>query len=57
MEKVKIEQIKKVFGTNVKVRCVGCQEIFWVCDMYADLSGKPFIDYYCKECKEKLCGI
>lgn len=57
MEKVKIEQIKKIFGTNVKVRCVGCQEIFWVCDMYADLSGKPFIDYYCKECKEKLCGI
>jgi len=39
---------------DVRITCVKCELVYHVnCDevpVYADLDGKPWIDYYCAHC-------
>jgi len=37
-------------SVRIKLRCEKCGAIHQESDMYADLDGKPFVDYFCRDC-------
>jgi phage FluMu protein Com len=34
------------------IRCIRCK--CWAQEVYADLDGKAFVDYYCPECAQEV---
>ena len=38
---------------NNTLLCVSCNKLFPACDLYADLEGREYVDYYCETCKPK----
>lgn len=42
------------FENKIIVRCLKCFEYVPLKHAYADLDGKPFIDYYCPTCAGSL---
>jgi len=44
---MRIEPVKN--PQKAEFRCIKCNK--WSIKVYADLDGKPFIDYYCETCK------
>jgi hypothetical protein len=40
----------------IKLQCVKCGKMVDADKLLADLDGKPFVDYYCKECTAEYDG-
>jgi uncharacterized protein YlaI len=50
-------KLVKVSGPAFVVTCVKCEHVFLAGnghDIYADLHGHPFKDYYCQDCANKV---
>src|ERR1700728_1511913 len=49
-------RFERVTGPSMTVRCLGCGEAAYSNDargLYADLSGRAFVAYYCAPCKSE----
>ena len=47
-----LQPVKMRKEINQTLYCVQCRR--WAQEVFADLDGKPFIDYYCLECAQQV---
>ncbi len=56
MKPLKNHRVELVSGTPFRVTCIACQKQGYSDrqPFYADLDGKPWVDYYCEPCADRL---